>query len=65
MREIGPINPAAPDFPLAATAIFALRSKAEQRGSTDFTSMWAGTRAGACREMPAAALTQMLAEGVS
>ena len=32
MREIGPMNPAAPAFPLAATAIFALRSKAEPEG---------------------------------
>jgi nitronate monooxygenase len=60
MREIGPINPAAPEFPLAAAAIFALRSKAEPNGVTDFTSMWAGEGAASCREMPAAALTRAL-----
>ena len=60
LREIGPMNPAAPAFPLAATAIFALRSKAEPRGINDFTSMWAGENAAACREMPAADLTRLL-----
>ena len=64
MREIGPINPAAPEFPLAATAIFALRSKAEARGVSDFTSMWAGQNTRDCREIAAARLTQQLAEGV-
>lgn len=63
MREIGPINPAAPAFPLAATAIFALRSQAEPRGVNDFTSMWAGQSAALGREMPAAELTRALAGG--
>jgi nitronate monooxygenase len=63
MREIGPMNEAAPPFPLAATAIFALRSKAEPRGVNDFTSMWAGQSAALCREMPAAELTRALAAG--
>ena len=62
MREIGPVNSAAPGFPLAATAIFALRSKAEPNGVNDFTSMWAGQNVGACREMPAAELTRRLAD---
>jgi nitronate monooxygenase len=64
MREIGPINGVAPAFPLAATAIFALRSKAEPRGVNDFTSMWAGQGAAVCREMPAAELTRALAGGL-
>lgn len=64
MREIGPINPAAPEFPLAATAIFALRSQAEPKGVNDFTSMWAGQNTRNCREIGAAKLTQQLAEGV-
>jgi nitronate monooxygenase len=63
MREIGPINGAAPAFPLAATALFALRSKAEPLGVNDFTSMWAGQAAALCREMPAADLTRALAAG--
>jgi nitronate monooxygenase len=61
MREIGPLNSAAPAFPLAATAIFALRSIAERKGVDDFTSMWAGEGAARCAAMPAAALTQSLA----
>lgn len=65
MREIGPLNPAAPAFPLAASAIFALRSKAEPRGVNDFTSMWAGQNASGCREMPAADLTRRLSTGLS
>jgi len=62
MREIGPVNSAAPAFPLAATAIFALRSKAEPKGVSDFTSMWAGQNAAACREISAAELTRQLAD---
>lgn len=63
MREIGPINPLAPEFPLAAAAIAALRAKAEPKGNSDFTSMWAGQSARLCREMPAAGLTRSLAAG--
>src|SRR4030095_1884985 len=64
MREIGPTNANAPAFPLAATAIFALRSKAEAKGMNDFTAMWAGQNAARRREMPAAALTRALAAGM-
>ena len=60
MREIGPVNANAPAFPLAATEIFLLRAKAEAKGVNDFTSMWAGQNAAACREMPAAELTRRL-----
>ena len=62
MREVGPINPAAPEFPLATSAIMALRAKAEPQGITDFTSMWAGQSAGLCREVAAADLTRQLAQ---
>jgi nitronate monooxygenase len=61
MREIGPMHPAAPAFPLAATAIFALRSKAEPEGVDHFTSMWAGQNAAAGREVSAGTLTRSLA----
>ena len=63
MREIGPLSGVAPAFPLAATAVFALRSKAEALGVNDFTSMWAGQSAALCRELPAAELTRALAAG--
>ncbi|HZL96381.1 MAG TPA: nitronate monooxygenase, partial [Vicinamibacterales bacterium] len=62
MREIGPVNGAAPAFPLAATAISALRAKAEAKGVNDFTGLWAGQNATSCREMPAAELTKSLAQ---
>lgn len=63
IREIGPVNEAAPSFPLAATAIFALRAKAEPKGRDDFTSMWAGQNARHCREISAADLTRELGLG--
>jgi nitronate monooxygenase len=61
VREVGPMSPHAPAFPLAATAVAALRTKAESAGSSDFTSLWAGQGARLCREMPAAELTRALA----
>ena len=63
MREIGPMNPSAPAFPMAATAIFALRSKAEPRGVNDFTAMWAGQNVRRGPDIPAAQLTRALAAG--
>ena len=63
VREIGPISPAALEFPLAASAVMPLRAKAESRGSTDFSWFWAGQNTSGCREVPAAELTAQLAEG--
>ena len=42
MMEIGPISDKAPEFPNAGAALGPLRAKAEQSGSGDFSSMWAG-----------------------
>jgi nitronate monooxygenase len=61
MREIGPMNPAAPAFPLAAGAITPLRAKAEAQGSGDLTGMWAGQHVRRGRDLPAAQLTRELA----
>lgn len=61
MEELGPMNPAAPAFPYASTALAPLRSAAESRGRGDFSPLWAGQSAGACREIPAAQLTRELA----
>lgn len=61
MRELGPINAVAPQFPLAAAAVAALRSKAEAFGSSDFTPLWAGQNVSGCREMAAGELTLALA----
>ena len=56
LREIGPIHPGVPAFPLATTAITPLRAKAEARGSSDFSPIWSGQNARGCREVSAAQL---------
>jgi nitronate monooxygenase len=61
IREVGPISPLAPEFPLATGAIVPLRAKAEAAGSGDFSPMWAGQAAALGRAMPARELTQTLA----
>jgi len=61
MREVGPINTAAPAFPLATAALAPLRAEGERRGSGDFSPLWSGQNASGCREIPAAALTRELA----
>lgn len=61
MRELGPINAAAPAFPLAASAILPLRAAAEARGSGDFSPLWAGQNARGGGEWSAAELTRRLA----
>jgi nitronate monooxygenase len=63
MRDLTPMNFAAPAFPLAAAAIVALRSKAEPKGVNDFTSMWAGQGAALCLEATAGDLTKALGAG--
>lgn len=61
MRELGALNPAAPHFPLATTAMAPLRAKAEARGSGDFSPLWSGQNADGCKAIPAAHLTRELA----
>jgi nitronate monooxygenase len=61
IREIGPINAIAPEFPLAAGALAALRAKAEAAGSGDFSPMWSGQAAALGRVSPARDLTRALA----
>jgi nitronate monooxygenase len=61
MAEIGPFSHAAPAFPLAASAILPLRAKAESRGSSDFSPLWAGQNTTGCQERPAADITTALA----
>jgi nitronate monooxygenase len=62
IREVGPISPLAPEFPLAAGALMPLRAKAEAVGLGDFSPMWAGQAAALGRAMPARELTRQLAE---
>ena len=64
MRELGPIGPAAPEFPLATSGIAPLRAKAEAQGSGDFSPLWSGQNATGCRELPAAEITRALAQGL-
>jgi nitronate monooxygenase len=61
MRELGPMHPKAPRFPLATPGIAPLRAKAEQAGSGDFSPLWSGQNASGCKEVPAAELTWELA----
>jgi nitronate monooxygenase len=65
MRELGPLNPAAPAFPLATSAMAPLRARAESHGSTDFTPLWSGQNASHCSSAPAAEVTRALARGLA
>jgi nitronate monooxygenase len=65
IREVGPLSAATPAFPLAASAIAPLRTKAESLGSGDFSPLWAGQNASGCKEVPAEQLTRDLAAGMS
>jgi nitronate monooxygenase len=60
MRELGPLHPAAPAFPLATAAIAPLRAAAEQAGRSDFSPLWSGQNTKGCRPVPAAQLTREL-----
>lgn len=61
MRELGPLDPDAPEFPLAYNAVAPLRAKAESIGSSDFSPLWASQNITGCKEIPAAELTCQLA----
>jgi nitronate monooxygenase len=65
MRELGSINAAVPEFPLATAAIGPLRARAESHGAGDFSPLWAGQNTSGCREIPAAELTRLLAVEVA
>jgi nitronate monooxygenase len=60
MREHGPMNDAAPAFPLATAAVAPLRAYWEKRGSGDYSPLWAGQAAALAREEDAGALTERL-----
>jgi len=61
VRELGPISPLTPAFPLAVGGVAPLRAKAEAQGSADFSPLWAGQNVSGCRAVPAAQLTRELA----
>jgi nitronate monooxygenase len=58
MRELGPMHPAAPAFPLATADMAPLRAAAEAQGSSDFTPLWAGQNASGCQAAAAADITR-------
>ena len=64
MRELGCLPAAAPAFPMAASALAPLRAAAEARGSGDFSPLWAGEQAAACRSADAGEITRALAAGL-
>jgi nitronate monooxygenase len=64
VREVGPVSPLAPAFPLAAAALAPLRARAESLGSGDFSPLWSGQNASGCKEVPAAQLTREVAAGL-
>lgn len=63
MRELGPIGPTPPAFPLATSAIAPLRAKAESQGSGEFSPLWSGQNASGCKSVPAGQLTRELGAG--
>ena len=50
VREVGPISPDAPQFPLAANAVMPVRTKAESSGSSDFSPFLTGQACSLGRE---------------
>ncbi len=58
--EVGPIADAVPAFPIPLGALASLQTAAEQRGSLDFTPLWAGQASRIGRTLPARALTASL-----
>jgi nitronate monooxygenase len=60
MRELGPLSPVAPAFPLATAALAPLRAAAEARQCHDFSPLWSGQNASGVRSAPAAEITQAL-----
>jgi nitronate monooxygenase len=62
MREQGPLNNAAPNFPLARSAVAPLRTKAEAMGLVDFSPLWSGQAANLPGPIGARELTLKFAE---
>lgn len=60
VREIGPMSPEAPAFPLTAEATQPLRGPAEAKGSMDFTPLWSGQAPTLARALPAGELVKTM-----
>jgi len=65
IRELGPMSPLVPEFPLATPAVLPLRAKAEACGSGDFSPLWSGQNSHGCKNTPAADLTRELMAGIA
>ncbi len=65
MRDFGPLNPDAPDFPLATAALAPLRAAAEAKGDADYSPLWSGQNASDCQALPAADIAHKLLQGWS
>ena len=65
MRELGPLNTAAPPFPTATAAIAPLRAKSEALGLGDFSPLWSGQNASGCSAVSAAEMTLRFVDGFS
>ena len=63
MRELGPISPIVPEFPLATAALAPLRAAFEKAGHGDFSPLWSGQNASGCASAPAAEIVARLAQG--
>jgi nitronate monooxygenase len=60
MRELGPISPDAPAFPLATGAVDTVRLAYEKAGRDDMSLLWAGEAAAFACDEPAGDLTRRL-----
>lgn len=63
MRQLGPMHPAAPPFPLATAAVAPLRTHFEALGRSDCSPLWSGQNTRGCRPVPAADITLELLRG--
>lgn len=62
MRELGPMSPLAPRFPLAGGALMPLRAIRDPQGNSDFSNLWAGQALRLGRHRSASELTRELAD---
>lgn len=60
VRDVGPINPDAPAFPLASNPIATLRQAAEAEGRPDFSPVWAGQSNKLAKEEPATEIAERI-----
>lgn len=61
VREVGPMSPEAPVFPMAGDATAPIRYAAEAAGSSEFSPLWSGQSASLSRSGSAGELTRNLA----